>query len=81
MIFRNLLLPQSKTLKEAIESIDAYHLLDAIRRLLEIDGPSHLSEVEPQMFRSPLPTGEYRSKGPCDVFGPWVRWERGRVGN
>ena len=22
----------------------------------------------------------YRSKGPCDVFGPWVRWERGQVG-
>ena len=21
-----------------------------------------------------------RSKGPCDVFGPWVRWERGQVG-
>ena len=22
----------------------------------------------------------YRSKGPCDVFDPWVRWERGQVG-
>ena len=21
-----------------------------------------------------------RSKGPCDVFDPWVRWERGQVG-
>ena len=21
-----------------------------------------------------------RSKGPCDVFHPWVRWERGQVG-
>ena len=21
-----------------------------------------------------------RSQGPCDVFDPWVRWERGRVG-
>ena len=20
------------------------------------------------------------SKGPCDVFDPWVRWERGQVG-
>jgi len=23
---------------------------------------------------------ERRSKGPCDVFDPWVRWERGQVG-
>ena len=23
---------------------------------------------------------EGRSKGPCDVFDPWVRWERGQVG-
>ena len=23
---------------------------------------------------------DYRSKGPCDVFAPWVRWERGQVG-
>ena len=23
---------------------------------------------------------EDRSKGPCDVFDPWVRWERGQVG-
>ena len=22
----------------------------------------------------------YRSKGPCDVFDPWVRWERDQVG-
>ena len=22
----------------------------------------------------------HRSKGPCDVFDPWVRWERGQVG-
>ena len=21
-----------------------------------------------------------RSKGPCDLFDPWVRWERGQVG-
>ena len=23
---------------------------------------------------------QHRSKGPCDVFDPWVRWERGQVG-
>ena len=22
----------------------------------------------------------HRSKGPCDVSDPWVRWERGQVG-
>ena len=22
----------------------------------------------------------HRSKGPCDVFYPWVRWERGQIG-
>ena len=26
------------------------------------------------------PRWENRSKGPCDVFDPWVRWERGQVG-
>ena len=31
----------------------------------------------PQMYSEMLLN---RSKGPCDVFDPWVRWERGQVG-
>ena len=37
-------------------------------------------------FRHPFDTCDLtlldknRSKGPCDVFDPWVRWERGQVG-
>ena len=27
-----------------------------------------------------LKVGDYRSRGPCDIFDPWVRWERGQVG-
>ena len=27
-----------------------------------------------------VPSGKHRNKGPCDVFDPWVRWERGQVG-
>ena len=32
------------------------------------------------MHTSPDVSRICRSKGPCDVFDPWVRWERGQVG-
>ena len=28
---------------------------------------------------APMPLHKVAARGPCDVFDPWVRWERGQV--
>ena len=61
---------------------DMAWLVSIPRHGKEIWGPGNLGiwrsgELEIQISRCP---GLHRSKGPCDVFDPWMRWERGQVG-
>ena len=50
--------------------------VDACEKLWQVD----IGDGQSVYLNHTAPMKKSHCKGPCDVFDPWVRWERGQVG-